>query len=280
MALFYQNICPYNNCCKNFHNLADLITHIESDHIDFDPHTVERLEEEKPASLPLSYVLKFSGPNDPPPQFTPNKIEEELNEAVIEELEDDGVSEIVTPLNNNYLGLGFNPKEKKIKSEVKSTEDQVTHILWNSKLFNLDHSHKKPFGCNMKGCEKRYKNINGVKYHYKNHHKMLIPGLRKSVLRQKSVLNPPKTKICRRDVHGIPLYNLKPSTDFIYHNMHHFDGYEAIHNEYFYKLNTVPTSDVSHQVPLGNNMSFNYYNLAGVNSANEDISGKNSNFFS
>ncbi|KYB25111.1 juxtaposed with another zinc finger protein 1 [Tribolium castaneum] len=278
MALFYQNICPYSNC-SSFESLTDLITHIEREHIDFHPHTVKRLEEEKPASLPFSYVLRFNSPDDPPPQMTPIKIEEDLNKAVIEELADERAPEMATPLNNNYLSVGFNPKEKKIKSEAKTTEEQVAHILWNSKLFNLDNNHKKPFGCNMKGCEKRYKNINGIKYHYKNHHKMLTPWLRKSVLRQKSVLNPPKTKICRQDVHGTSMYRVKPSRDIIYRTMAHFDGYKMIPNEYFYNLNTLPTSDVVSQVPLENNMSFNY-NLGQVNGDNDVISGKNSNFFS
>ncbi|KAF2887310.1 hypothetical protein ILUMI_18863, partial [Ignelater luminosus] len=31
---------------------------------------------------------------------------------------------------------------------------------------------EKPFACSVPGCKKRYKNINGIKYHYKNGHKM------------------------------------------------------------------------------------------------------------
>ena len=30
---------------------------------------------------------------------------------------------------------------------------------------------EKPYACPIKGCRKRYKNINGVKYHAKNGHK-------------------------------------------------------------------------------------------------------------
>ena len=30
---------------------------------------------------------------------------------------------------------------------------------------------EKPFICPMKGCKKRYKNINGVKYHARNGHR-------------------------------------------------------------------------------------------------------------
>lgn len=30
---------------------------------------------------------------------------------------------------------------------------------------------EKPFACPVPGCKKRYKNVNGIKYHSKNGHK-------------------------------------------------------------------------------------------------------------
>lgn len=32
-------------------------------------------------------------------------------------------------------------------------------------------SNEKPFACPVPGCKKRYKNVNGIKYHSKNGHK-------------------------------------------------------------------------------------------------------------
>jgi hypothetical protein len=282
MAVFLKNTCQFNNCRKNFYTLRDLIIHIESDHLDFDPHKIEQLEEDKPDSVPMSYVLKFSGPGDSPPQYSCKTEVSYLNEAVIEELEDVVPAEVVTAFNNNYLGCDF--KEKK-KTEPRLHREEVSQIFGSNKLFTLDHSQKKPFACNMKGCEKRYKNVNGIKYHYKNHHKMLIPTFKKSLLRQKPMLHS-KSKMERRDVHGIPLYSFKPPipTDIVYHNVHSLHRLEecgALPNDYFYKLNSLPTSDlhVSNQVPLPNNMSFNYYNIAELNGDIEDFSGKNSNYF-
>ncbi|XP_068911860.1 juxtaposed with another zinc finger protein 1 isoform X1 [Tenebrio molitor] len=299
MAVFLKNTCQFNNCRKNFYTLRDLIIHIESDHLDFDPHKIEQLEEDKPDSVPMSYVLKFSGPEDSPPQYSCKTEVSYLNEAVIEELEDVVPAEVVTAFNNNYLGCDF--KEKK-KTEPRLHREEVSQIFGqafqydqvanlvlsgcrSNKLFTLDHSQKKPFACNMKGCEKRYKNVNGIKYHYKNHHKMLIPTFKKSLLRQKPMLHS-KSKMERRDVHGIPLYSFKPPipTDIVYHNVHSLHQLEecgALPNDYFYKLNSLPTSDlhVSNQVPLPNNMSFNYYNIAELNGDIEDFSGKNSNYF-
>lgn len=32
-------------------------------------------------------------------------------------------------------------------------------------------TNEKPFACPVPGCKKRYKNVNGIKYHSKNGHK-------------------------------------------------------------------------------------------------------------
>lgn len=36
------------------------------------------------------------------------------------------------------------------------------HVIYNN----------KPYACSMPGCKKRYKNINGIRYHFKNGHKI------------------------------------------------------------------------------------------------------------
>lgn len=51
----------------------------------------------------------------------------------------------------------------------------IIHLL----QFNYRHSgtagntasNEKPFACPVPGCKKRYKNVNGIKYHSKNGHK-------------------------------------------------------------------------------------------------------------
>jgi hypothetical protein len=39
---------------------------------------------------------------------------------------------------------------------------------------NRDANTDKPFACPVPGCKKRYKNINGIKYHAKHGHKKEI----------------------------------------------------------------------------------------------------------
>lgn len=58
----------------------------------------------------------------------------------------------------------------------KAIEFGVSFFLF---LFNYRHSgtagntasNEKPFACPVPGCKKRYKNVNGIKYHSKNGHK-------------------------------------------------------------------------------------------------------------
>lgn len=59
MAFFLLNICKFDGCGNAFPSLSDLIRHIEDTHIDYDPKVIEQMERAQPASLPLSYVLRF-----------------------------------------------------------------------------------------------------------------------------------------------------------------------------------------------------------------------------
>lgn len=129
------------------------------------------MEEEKPESLPLSYVLKFSHET-----FTPMfECKEEIsyvNDAVIQDVDDIAANEVVAAFNNNYIDCDF--KEKKTRNEKRLSKEEICEFLGSNRLFTFDDNMKKPFACNMRGCEKRYKNVNGIKYHYKNYHKMYV----------------------------------------------------------------------------------------------------------
>lgn len=86
-----------------------------------------------------------------------------------------------------------------------------------------------------------------------------------------------KKAIARLKFQGFPLYK-QPTVNNECSVLYHLEGCESKPNEFFYKSNTLPTSDVlMSQVPLANNTSFNYCTQAGDNI--ENISGKNSNFF-
>ncbi|XP_011502010.1 PREDICTED: juxtaposed with another zinc finger protein 1 [Ceratosolen solmsi marchali] len=176
MAVFMLNVCKFNSCGLTFKSLGHLIQHIEETHIDYDPHVVEKTEQQQPPCIPLSYVLRFltdaaRRENIKPAQptrpnqsclsasacvksLTPTGSEAEEGEDFVSEPEDS---------NDSWTTL-----------EEFSTDFILRYGSRNNASQNvISQSNKddKPFACPVPGCKKRYKNVNGIKYHSKNGHK-------------------------------------------------------------------------------------------------------------
>lgn len=47
----------------------------------------------------------------------------------------------------------------------------IAFVCRHSGATGNSSSNEKPFACPVPGCKKRYKNVNGIKYHSKNGHK-------------------------------------------------------------------------------------------------------------
>jgi hypothetical protein len=73
------------------------------------------------------------------------------------------------------------------EDEIMVSESEDSNDSWTTEEFSPDfimrygsrssagtngaQSNEKPFACPVPGCKKRYKNVNGIKYHSKNGHK-------------------------------------------------------------------------------------------------------------
>uniref|UniRef100_A0A9L0J7K2 JAZF zinc finger 1 n=1 Tax=Equus asinus TaxID=9793 RepID=A0A9L0J7K2_EQUAS len=55
-ASFFSNTCRFGGCGLHFPTLADLIEHIEDNHIDTDPRVLEKQELQQPTYVALSYI--------------------------------------------------------------------------------------------------------------------------------------------------------------------------------------------------------------------------------
>uniref|UniRef100_A0A8C3G914 JAZF zinc finger 1a n=1 Tax=Cyclopterus lumpus TaxID=8103 RepID=A0A8C3G914_CYCLU len=55
-ASFFSNSCRFGGCGLQFETLAELIVHIEDNHIDTDPRVLEKQEQQQPTYLALSYI--------------------------------------------------------------------------------------------------------------------------------------------------------------------------------------------------------------------------------
>uniref|UniRef100_A0A8C9HI42 JAZF zinc finger 1 n=1 Tax=Piliocolobus tephrosceles TaxID=591936 RepID=A0A8C9HI42_9PRIM len=58
-ASFFSNTCRFGGCGLHFPTLADLIEHIEDNHIDTDPRVLEKQELQQPTYVALSYINSF-----------------------------------------------------------------------------------------------------------------------------------------------------------------------------------------------------------------------------
>ncbi|ALC48041.1 CG12054 [Drosophila busckii] len=199
MAVFLINICKFNGCSKTFQSLSDLISHIEDTHIDYDPKVVEQKELAQPSCLPLSYVLRFISEDarKEAPTFLSNSSNSNTNSITNNGNNGNtGNAELKRKLaikHHSYSISSSNRSNTPTGSEMDEdemvvTESEDSNDSWTTEEFSSEfimrygsrHSgggsngtpgNEKPFACPVPGCKKRYKNVNGIKYHSKNGHK-------------------------------------------------------------------------------------------------------------
>uniref|UniRef100_A0A1A9WL18 C2H2-type domain-containing protein n=1 Tax=Glossina brevipalpis TaxID=37001 RepID=A0A1A9WL18_9MUSC len=165
MAFFSLNVCRFNGCGIVFPSLRDLIIHIENTHIDYDPKIIEEKERSKPECSSLSYVSSFTSQNE-------------------------------RMMLSTFPTDNIEPKHQDFSSNQSSTIGD--EIWYSSKLsefeVNEEYANLKPYPCPIAGCKKRYKNINGIRYHSKNGHKndgmqSILPLASSSPLSKSNVSN-------------------------------------------------------------------------------------------
>lgn len=182
MAVFLINICKFNGCGITFPSLGDLIQHIEDTHIDYDPKVVEQKEQAQPACLPLSYVLRFisDAARKENPFLGATAAGVELKRKLA--IKHHSYSLSSSNRSNTPTGSEMDEDEM-VVSESEDSNDSWTTEEFSSEFimrYGSRHSgsgsngtpgNEKPFACPVPGCKKRYKNVNGIKYHSKNGHK-------------------------------------------------------------------------------------------------------------
>ncbi|XP_031337912.1 juxtaposed with another zinc finger protein 1-like isoform X2 [Photinus pyralis] len=143
MAVFFNNDCTYG-CGKTFPTKSYLIHHIESTHLDFDIE-MEEYESEIQADscVPLSYILRYSSFECPDLSSVANPLEPSTNDT---DRCVDVKSDLIYDSNNN-------------------DNFWVTTLSENLK--------PKQYKCSYPGCNKAYKNPNGIRYHWKNGHRRI-----------------------------------------------------------------------------------------------------------
>ncbi|KAL3836487.1 hypothetical protein ACJMK2_021919 [Sinanodonta woodiana] len=166
MAVFLLNNCKFQGCGLAFQTLWDLIQHIEDNHIDRDPQALERQEVQQPATLALSYILRF---------FTDAAKKEQ---SEVQRKRARAMPSAIPPRIATPTGSEFDDEEEEMGSGEEDSDDswtiqeEFTSELILSMVNNVKEGEgDKPFVCPVPGCKKRYKNVNGIKYHARNGHR-------------------------------------------------------------------------------------------------------------
>ncbi|XP_060553887.1 juxtaposed with another zinc finger protein 1-like isoform X2 [Ruditapes philippinarum] len=166
MAVFLLNNCKFQGCGRAFSSLADLIHHIEDSHIDADPKILEKQEGQQPPSLALSYILKHFAKGVPIRKDADHKKKAKSRVPSPPSIRSS------TPTSSDLGDDDDICSEDEDSDDSYTTQEEFTTELILGMMQNLkDGDVDKPFACPVPGCKKRYKNVNGMKYHARHGHR-------------------------------------------------------------------------------------------------------------
>ncbi|XP_042174421.1 juxtaposed with another zinc finger protein 1b isoform X1 [Oncorhynchus tshawytscha] len=193
-ASFFSNICRFGGCGLHFESLAELIVHIEDNHIDTDPRQLEKQEQQQPTYVALSYINRFmteAARREQPERLT-RKVHPKLSQSLTGSLPRS--SDVSTPPRRSSGNLtppvtpssfrSSTPTGSEYDEEEVDYEESDSGESWTTESaissesilssMCMNGGEEKPFACSVPGCKKRYKNVNGIKYHAKNGHRTQI----------------------------------------------------------------------------------------------------------
>ncbi|XP_043206613.1 uncharacterized protein LOC122372975 isoform X1 [Amphibalanus amphitrite] len=194
MAVFLVNVCKFNGCGLTYPSLGDLIQHIEETHIDYDPFSEEQQERQQPSCIPLSSALRFytnlpsrkpaaaaakTAPAAGAGSHGPNHGQQTGGGGTAATA---GLPTLgrASSTGSASPSVASEEPEYDIMTDSEDSNDSWTTqeefsaefiMRYGSKMTNPNANEEKPYSCPVPGCKKRYKNVNGIKYHAKNGHK-------------------------------------------------------------------------------------------------------------
>ncbi|XP_023673464.1 juxtaposed with another zinc finger protein 1-like [Paramormyrops kingsleyae] len=196
-ASFFSNSCRFRGCGLHFETLTDLIVHIEDSHIDTDPRVLEKQELQQPTYVALSYINRFmTDAARREQEAQKKKIQPKLSLSLAGSVSRSNMSTPprhssgsltppvtppITPSSSfrSSTPTGSEYDEEEVDYEASdsdeswTTESAISSESILSSMF-MNGGDEKPFACPVPGCKKRYKNVNGIKYHAKNGHRTQI----------------------------------------------------------------------------------------------------------
>uniref|UniRef100_A0A8C1TW67 Juxtaposed with another zinc finger protein 1 n=1 Tax=Cyprinus carpio TaxID=7962 RepID=A0A8C1TW67_CYPCA len=196
-ASFFSNVCRFGGCGLHFESLGELIVHIEDNHIDTDPRVLERQELQQPTYVALSYINRFMTEAARREQETQKKkVQPKIaisvtggvsrNSTAMPPRHSNGslTPPVTPPITPSSSFRSSTPTGSECDEEEVEYEDSDSDESWTTESaissesilssMCMNGGDEKPFACPVPGCKKRYKNVNGIKYHAKNGHRTQI----------------------------------------------------------------------------------------------------------
>ncbi|XP_060777788.1 juxtaposed with another zinc finger protein 1b isoform X1 [Neoarius graeffei] len=205
-ASFFSNACRFGGCGLHFDSLAELIVHIEDNHIDdygrdkspdTDPRVLEKQELQQPTYVALSYINRFMTDAARREHETlKKKVQPKLSLSLTGSLSRNSVSTpprhtsgnltppVTPPITPSSSFRSSTPTGSEYDEEEADYEESDSDESWTTESaissesilssMCMNGGDEKPFACPVPGCKKRYKNVNGIKYHAKNGHRTQI----------------------------------------------------------------------------------------------------------
>uniref|UniRef100_UPI00358F3A3C juxtaposed with another zinc finger protein 1 isoform X1 n=1 Tax=Myxine glutinosa TaxID=7769 RepID=UPI00358F3A3C len=193
---FFSNSCRFGGCGLTFPSLGELIEHIEDTHIDSDPRVLEIQEVQQPTYIALSYICRFMTEaarreheltrkrNQAKLALTIPSVRQSCNASQQRQNSVSLTPPVTPPItpassfrSNTPTGSEFDDEE--VDCEESDSDESWTmesaissETILSGMCMNGDD--EKPFACPVPGCKKRYKNVNGIKYHAKNGHRTQV----------------------------------------------------------------------------------------------------------
>ncbi|VDN04969.1 unnamed protein product [Thelazia callipaeda] len=179
LSLLNVNVCQFDDCGLRFANLHDLLHHIEDVHIPpieekmmKEEHTIKTTESEEDSSkdeievgYPLSVVHRFF--RKLPPE-KPVPIKREIIKLAIGHYRPVArfsrkkpiLSAVTNGIGHGYSGIKrFDQRE--ISNDPHKSQECVDHEKGTD---------ERRYKCPVEGCNKRYKNLQGARYHARQIH--------------------------------------------------------------------------------------------------------------
>ena len=178
MAAFYKHVCLWPNCGKKCSSLVELIDHIEVIHIERDPAALEKQELTQPAAIALSYINCFFAETTRPKKVSKQDGGSRGHLAVTNDTRSPALKVARKHLvadNDSILDdelcSGSDAESEDSCNSWSTNASQDNDVVLN-RIANIEENRegKRRYVCPLKGCGKRYKNVNGIKYHAKYGH--------------------------------------------------------------------------------------------------------------